>query len=78
MLRSVSCEQAFAALYVQAMKRGQTRGPNGRCQICRHPERSRIEHLFARGASRNAVGLKFEVSPGRGGAALGSACAAAR
>jgi hypothetical protein len=45
------------------MKRGQQTGPNGKCQICRHPERARLEHLFARGASRNAVGLKFGVSP---------------
>jgi hypothetical protein len=44
------------------MKRGRTTGPNGKCQICRHPERERLEHLFARGASRNAVGLKFGVS----------------
>jgi hypothetical protein len=46
------------------MKRGQQTGPNGKCQICRHPDRARIEHLFARGASRSAVGLKFGVSPG--------------
>ena len=37
--------------------------PNGKCQVCRHRDRSRIEHLFARGASRHAVGLKFGVSP---------------
>jgi hypothetical protein len=38
-------------------------GPNGRCTICRHAERARIELLMARGASRKAVGEKFAVSP---------------
>jgi hypothetical protein len=63
MSRDTVAHKRSATYIIQAMKRGQTTGPNGRCQICRHPERARLEHLFARGASRNAVGLKFGVSP---------------
>jgi hypothetical protein len=38
-------------------------GPTGRCAVCRHAERARIEFLMARGASRHALGAKFSVSP---------------
>ena len=36
-------------------------GINGRCAVCRHPDRARVE--MARGASKRAVGEKFGVHP---------------
>jgi hypothetical protein len=38
-------------------------GPNGRCRVCRHAERARIELLLARGASKRHVGEKFGLHP---------------
>jgi hypothetical protein len=38
-------------------------GPNGRCRVCRHAERARIELLLARGASKRHVGEKFHLHP---------------
>lgn len=35
---------------------------SARCTICIHPERSRIEHLMAAGASKRAIGERFNVS----------------
>lgn len=36
--------------------------PNGRCRVCRHPDRGRIELLAAAGASRPVLGRKFGMS----------------
>ena len=36
--------------------------PNGKCQVCAHPERVRIELLVAGGASQSAVARKFNLS----------------
>lgn len=37
-------------------------GLNGRCSVCQHRERARIEYALARGGSRRAVGERFGVS----------------
>ena len=37
--------------------------PGPRCTICSHPERARIEHVMAQGASRAAAVQKFRCSP---------------
>jgi hypothetical protein len=39
------------------------RGITGRCAICRHAERSRIEMLMAAGVSKRSIGERFAVSP---------------
>jgi len=36
--------------------------PNGKCRVCGHPERVRLELLLAGGASLNAVAKKFTLS----------------
>ena len=38
------------------------RAPSQQCTICRHPERSRIEHLMAAGASKRSIAERFAVS----------------
>jgi hypothetical protein len=38
-------------------------GPNGKCAVCQHLERSRVELLLASGASKRAVGKKFKLHP---------------
>ncbi|HVM78855.1 MAG TPA: hypothetical protein VMU06_07535 [Stellaceae bacterium] len=35
--------------------------PNGKCAVCRHPERNRLEFLCARGGSLRAIAQKFGV-----------------
>jgi hypothetical protein len=35
--------------------------PPGNCQVCKHPERARIELTLAGGASRRAIGQKFKL-----------------
>jgi hypothetical protein len=40
------------------------RKPNGKCQICRHPEKWRIELLHAGGASLDSLAAKFTVERG--------------
>src|SRR5215472_16545033 len=35
---------------------------NGRCSVCRSPDRARVELLLARGASRRHVAEKFQLS----------------
>lgn len=37
--------------------------PSGRCAVCRHQERYRIELLLAGGASKRAVAERFQVHP---------------
>jgi hypothetical protein len=39
------------------------RGISGRCTICRHDDRARIELLSARGVSRRAIAAQFNASP---------------
>lgn len=34
----------------------------GRCKVCSHPERTRIELLLAGGAGQSAVGRKYDIS----------------
>lgn len=36
--------------------------PNGKCTVCRHAERGRLEMLAASGASQEALGRRFGVS----------------
>ena len=36
--------------------------PTGRCTVCGHPERTRIELLLAGGAGQKSVGDKFGLS----------------
>lgn len=36
--------------------------PKGTCQVCRHPERTRIELMRASGVSLDAIAVKFGVS----------------
>jgi hypothetical protein len=53
--------------YTSRMSRGEGGGRRpgpqfARCHLCRHPERARIEHLIARGASKKNIGEKFGVS----------------
>jgi hypothetical protein len=43
------------------MLKGGKYAPNGRCMVCIHPERHRIEFLIARGASRKSLGERFDV-----------------
>ncbi|HEX3430492.1 MAG TPA: hypothetical protein VHT03_06355 [Rhizomicrobium sp.] len=38
-----------------------TTAPNGRCTICRHAERSRIEMLMVAGASKRSIAERFHV-----------------
>ena len=38
-------------------------GPNGRCTVCRHSERARIERMLSAGASKRSVGAKFKLAP---------------
>ena len=40
-------------------RRGQ---PSGRCVVCAHPDKVRIELLLAGGAGQKAVGRKFDIS----------------
>lgn len=43
---------------------GRRPGPQfSRCQVCRHPERARIEHLMARGVAKTALGATFGINP---------------
>jgi hypothetical protein len=42
-------------------KRSKPTKPSGRCAVCQHPERLRIEMLLAGGAAKKAVGEKFGV-----------------
>ena len=37
------------------------RGPNGKCAICKHVERGRIEFMCAAGVGRRAIAKKFDV-----------------
>lgn len=41
------------------MPKRQVRRPNGKCAVCNHSERSRIELLRAQGAAVRAIGSKF-------------------
>jgi Trp operon repressor len=38
------------------------RTPNGRCRVCQHAQRARIELLIAGGASQRSVALRFGLS----------------
>jgi hypothetical protein len=40
------------------------RKPNGKCQVCRHPDKWRIELLHAGGASLDSLAAKFSVERG--------------
>jgi len=41
---------------------GRRPGPQfGKCKVCKHPERARIEHLLARGAAKKHLGERFGV-----------------
>ena len=37
-------------------------GPNGKCEVCQHLERARIELLLAGGASAKSVAVKFKTN----------------
>ncbi|MGH1571884.1 hypothetical protein ACRAWG_15810 [Methylobacterium sp. P31] len=38
-------------------------GASGRCAVCSHPDRARIEAAVARGVSRRDAAVRFDISP---------------
>jgi len=57
---------ASSAKYVVVQKidmaKSKRTGPNGKCAVCRHPERGRIELMIARGAHQSSVARKYSLA----------------